>query len=115
MKEVPDKEPQQNGGVLDDGADVLLVVDEEYGNTLKWGQVDTPEPRIQTKSVKDNVPNKSESNRATKGLTISPRDTVENCKTVLEQHLTVICGLAQRQFPRYKSKRHGLTQRRRQG
>ena len=34
---------------------------------------------------------------------------------VLEQHLTVICGLAQRQFPRYKSKRHGLTQRRRQG
>ena len=30
---------------------------------------------------------------------------------VLEQHLTVICGLAQRQFPRYKSKHHGLTQR----
>ena len=33
---------------------------------------------------------------------------------LLEQHLTVICGLAQRQFPRYKSKRHGLTQRWRQ-
>ena len=34
---------------------------------------------------------------------------------LLEQHLTVICGLAQRQFPRYKSKHHGLTQRQRQG
>ena len=33
---------------------------------------------------------------------------------VLEQHLTVICGLALGQFPRYKSKCHGLTQRRRQ-
>ena len=28
---------------------------------------------------------------------------------LLEQHLTVICGLALRQFPRYKSKHHGLT------
>ena len=28
---------------------------------------------------------------------------------MLEQHLTVICGLALRQFPRYKSKHHGLT------
>ena len=55
MEEVPDEEPQQNGGVLDDGADALLVVDKEYGNTLKRGQVDTPEPRTQTKSVKDNV------------------------------------------------------------
>ena len=40
---------------------------------------------------------------------------IAECLYVLEQHLTVICGLAQRQFPRYKSKRHGLTQRRRQG
>ena len=30
-------------------------------------------------------------------------------RALLEQHLTVICGLALRQFPRYKSKRHGLT------
>ena len=29
--------------------------------------------------------------------------------SLLEQHLTVICGLALRQFPRYKSKHHGLT------
>ena len=74
MEEVLDEEPQQNGGVLDDRADVLLVVDEEYGNTLKRGQVDTSGPRIQTKSIKDSVPNKSESNRATKGSTISLRD-----------------------------------------
>ena len=74
VEEVPDEEPQQNGGVLDDRADALLVVDEEYGNTLKRGQVDTPEPRTQTKSVKDNVPNESNSNQATKGSTISPRD-----------------------------------------
>ena len=39
----------------------------------------------------------------------SPRPSV-----LLEQHLTVIYGHAQGHFPRYKYRRHGLTQRRRQ-
>ena len=46
MEEVPDEEPQVRGGVLDEGAGALLMANEEYRSTLKWGQVDTLVPKV---------------------------------------------------------------------
>ena len=71
MEEVPDEEPQVWGGVLDEGAGALLVANEEYGGTLKWGQVDTLVPKIRKKraermkppawNIKDEIPNELKS------------------------------------------------------
>ena len=49
MEEVPDLEPQIRGGILEEGAGALLMTNEEYGGTLKWGQVDTLVPKVQKK------------------------------------------------------------------
>jgi hypothetical protein len=74
---VRDEECQVRGGVLKEGAGVLLISNEEYGNTLKRGQVNQPVPQIpkqrtkwgkeQTQNSGDNVPKEFKSERATKG------------------------------------------------
>ena len=49
--------------VLKEGAGVLLLPNKEYGNTLKWGQVEHPVPKtpeihaIPAHIIKNNVPN----------------------------------------------------------
>ena len=52
MEEVQDEEPQVQGGVLSEEAGVLLQLNEEYGDTLKWGQVDPPVPKMQKMHTK---------------------------------------------------------------
>ena len=52
MEEVQDEEPQVRGGVLNEEAGVLLQLNEEHSNTLKWGQIDPPVPEMQKMHTK---------------------------------------------------------------
>ena len=56
MKEVPDLEPQVRGGVLEEGAGALLMMNKEYRGTLKWGQVDTLVPKVWKKRAECTKP-----------------------------------------------------------
>jgi len=81
MEEVPDLEPQVQGGILEEEADALLMMNEEYRGTLKWGQVDTLVPKVWKKhaehiktparNIKEELPNEIKSGRATKGSSTS--------------------------------------------
>ena len=48
IEEVPDEEPQVRGGVLADGAELLIMDEVEFQRTLKRGQ-DTPKPKSKQK------------------------------------------------------------------
>jgi len=71
VEEVPDLEPQVQGGVLKEGAGALLMTNEEYGGTLKQGQVDTLVPKVWKKcaehikmpawNIKEELPNEIKS------------------------------------------------------
>jgi len=81
VEEVPDEEPQVRCGMLEEGAGALLMTNEEYRGTLKWGQVDTLVPKVWKKraehtkppaqNIKEELPNEMKSGRATKGLSTS--------------------------------------------
>ena len=74
------KNHKSGGGVLGDGAE-LLMTEQEYEDTLKQGQGPTQQKNVKEQhkecvkvSVRERTPNKSFSERATKGLsTLHPR------------------------------------------
>jgi len=71
VEKVPDEEPQVQGGVLEEGAGALLMMNEEYEGTLKRGQVDTLVPKVRKKcaectklpawNIKEELPNEIKS------------------------------------------------------
>jgi len=56
MEKVPDLEPQVRGGILEEGVGALLMTNEEYKGTLKWGQVDTLVSKVRKKHAERTKP-----------------------------------------------------------
>jgi hypothetical protein len=77
VEDVPDEEPEVRGSVLEEGADAILLLNEECQDTLKRGQVDLPVPKrpetrpkrtkLQEQNIKGATLNDIKSERATKG------------------------------------------------
>ena len=95
MEEVPDLEPQVRGGILEEGAGALFMMNEEYGGTLKPGQVDTLVPKVQKKhaecikmparNIKEELPNEIKSEQATKGSSTSSMNKELRNRPILQQ------------------------------
>jgi len=95
VEEVPDLEPQVQGGVLEEGVGALLMTNEEYRGTLKWRQVDTLVPKVRKKhaehtkppawNIREELPNEMKSGRATKGSSTSSMNKELWDRPILQQ------------------------------
>ena len=98
VEEVPDEEPQVHGGVLGEGAE-LLMTEQEYEDTLKLGQGPIQQKNDRKLhrgstgiSAREQNPSKSLSEQATKGLyTMSSRRLQD--RPILQQQYEWYYGL----------------------